>query len=306
MGDEDYFEQIYDPILLKVLQSTHRAIPVRIAALRAVGMAVFIGVDDDQVTESILDLCEALSQNEFRGNKVPSALRAAALDVWNLLATTLHELYIAGKDDFSTGRGLLLLPVLLECLEQQEDLALQSAAGECVAWIHTARLQLGEEQFKLGSWEGSEWEDTIAEIEQCMDMLSNQSGHYISKKKKKETRYVFRELLATIQDNEPPLQVLQFRGGSLEFNSWRDIIALNFMRRSLQGGFQIQLMTNPTLQAIFGANGQTLNAAGGYSQLEKRLLLSKASEAVKVKDLNRTKQRKKKQNVKNLFLTSDD
>jgi hypothetical protein len=317
IADEDYFEQVYSRTLLRAVQSTHRAIPVRIAALRAIGMTVFIGVDDQIITEQVLDLCEALAQPEYRGEQVPPSLRAAALDVWNLLATTLHELYIAGKDDVSTGRGLMLLNTLVECLEQKEDLSLQSAAGECVAWIHTARLQLGveseegdnttERRFRPGFWEGSEWSDTMAEIEQLMDLLSNQSGHFLSKKKKKETRSVFRELLATIQDNEPPLQVIQFRGGSLKLNSMKDIIALNFMRQCLQGGLQIQLMTNPTLQAIFGADCQALNSSNmGYSQLEKRLILSKASEAAKVKDLDRNKKRRNRTNVKNLFLASDD
>jgi hypothetical protein len=87
----------------------------------------------------------------------------------------------------------------------------------------------------------------------------------------------------------------------------KDIIALNFMRQCLQGGLQIQLMTNPTLQAIFGADCQALNSSNmGYSQLEKRLILSKASEAAKVKDLDRNKKRRNRTNVKNLFLASDD
>jgi hypothetical protein len=323
IGDDDYYERVYDP-LLKLLQSSHRAVPVRVAALRALGMAVLIGIedDDDKITEHILDLCESLAQPDYRGDPVPSALRATALDVWTVLATTIHVLYVAGKDDVSTGRGLLLLPLLLECLEQEADLGLRAAAGECVAWVHTARVNLGfamqaaettggqpmnatERHYRQGGWEGSEWEDIMAEIQMVMEELSNQSGHYMSKKAKKEQRATFREYLATIQDNEDPEHVVQFRGGSLELHSWKDIIALNFIRRCLQGGFQIQLLTNPTLQAMFGANGQTLNSNEGYSQLQKRLLLSKTSEAAKVKDLDRNKKRRNRNNVKNHFLTAD-
>ena len=315
IGDEDYFELIRD-VLLRVVQSNHRAIPVRVAALRVMGLAVFIGVDDDVVTEQILDLCEMVAQTEYRGEKTPNALRTAALDVWTLLATTIHELYVAGKDDVSTGRGLLLLPLLLECLEQNDDMSLRAAAGESVAWIHTARLQLGldddegdnttERKYALGTWEGSDWEDIMAEIEIRMEELSNQSGHYMSKKSKKEQRATFREYLATVQDNEAPTHAVNFRGGSLELTTWKDIIALNATRRCLQGGFQIQLMTNPILQAIFGANGQALNNAnGGYSKLEKRLILSKTSEAYKAKDLERHKKQRNRSNMKNSFLTAD-
>lgn len=319
-NDASYYEALHVH-LTRIVTSAHRAVPVRAAALRALGMAVFIGVDDDHVTESVMDLCESLANKTYRGDTVPSNLRAAALEVWNVLATTIHHLYIAGKDDVSTGRGLLLLPLLFECLEQTEDSSLRSSAGESVAWIHTARLELGaiqaaeedgvtqlnttQKQYQQGSWEGSDWEDIMADILQVIDQLSNQSGHYMSKKAKKEQRANFREYLATIQDNESPHLVVQFRGGSLELESWKDIIPLNFVRRCLQGGFQIQLLTNPTLQAIFGATGNVLNANSSLSQLEKRLLLSKTSEAVKLKNLDRHKDRDKRRNIKNHFLTAD-
>eukprot|EP00934_Nitzschia_sp_Nitz4_P008998 Nitzschia sp. Nitz4//scaffold49_size126201//76414//77685//NITZ4_003648-RA/size126201-processed-gene-0.145-mRNA-1//1//CDS//3329553167//8988//frame0 len=323
IGNEaSYYEDIQGH-LTRVITSAHRATPVRSAALRALGMAVFLGVDDDQVTESVLDLCESLAQPTFKGNTVPHGLRANALTVWTVLATTIHDLYVAGKDDASTGRGLLLLPLLLECLEQSEDPSLRDAAGECVTYIHAARLELGasqladegapdaqnlnttQRQYQQGSWEGSEWEDTMAEIEQVISDLSNQSGHYMSKKAKKEQRANFREYLATIQDNENPEHTVQFRGGSLELGTWKDIVCLNYIRRCLQGGFQIQLLTNPVLQQIFGATGHVLNANGGMSQLEKRLYMSKTSEAAKLKDMDRTKKRDKRNNVKNHFLTAD-
>lgn len=313
VADESYYNEVQGH-LTRMITAAHRAVPVRIAALRALGMAVFMGVEDDQITEAILDLCEQLAQAEYRGDKVPFTLRAAAIEVWTVLATTIHELYVAGKDDVSTGRGLLLLPLLLECLEQSDDMQLRSNAGECVAFIHTARVALGVEetdetlnttqkQYQQGSWEGSEWEDIISEIEQVMDDLSNQSGHYMSKKAKKEQRANFREYLATIQDNEDPEEVVQFRQGSLELNSWKDIVVLQFVRRCLQGGFQVQLLTNPTLQTIFGLSLQP--GTGGLSQLEKRLFVSKTSEAAKLKDVDRTKKRDKRTNVKNHFLTAD-
>lgn len=318
IGDEGLYEDLKGH-LTRIVTSSHRAVPVRIAALRVMGMIVFIGVDEDSVTESVMDICEDMAKPEYRGDTVPTALRAAALNVWNLLATTVHYLYVSGRDDVSTGRGLLLLPLLQDSLEQSADLALRAAAGECIAWIHTARLELGildtedetsmynttQKQYQQGSWEGSEWEDTMAEIEQTMDELSNQTGHYMSKKAKKEQRAYFRDYLATLQDNQAPEQVVQFRGGSLELTSWKEIIALNFIRRCLQGGFQIQLLTNPTLQAIFGADGSTLNESGNMSQLEKRWYLSKTSEAAKSKDMDLTKKRDKRNNIKNHFLTAD-
>jgi hypothetical protein len=100
---------------------------------------------------------------------------------------------------------------------------------------------------------------------------------------------------------------VSFRGGSLELKTWKEIIQLNFIRHCLQGGFQIQLVTNETLHTIFGANAFILNDASGaaLSQLEKRLIMSKTSEASKQADQKLNKKRETRTNVKNYFLTVD-
>ena len=321
IGDHDLYEQL-SKRLIRTIQSTQKAVPVRVSALRALGMLVFCGIDDDVITESILDLCEQIVQSQYRGQTTPLALRAAAWQVWTLLATTIHELYVSGKTDESIGRGLILLPIISECLETEDQNSniLKEAAGQAMAYIHDCRLRLGvdaldgdehqienitDAKYTLGSWEGSEWEDDVDEITQTIYELAHASGHYLSKKAKKEQRYVFRDYLGMLQDNESPEVVVNFRGGTLELNKFADIIALEFVKRCLQGGFQVQLLTNPTLQAIFGCDGSVLGHSNGYSQLEKRLLLSKTSEASKLKDQNRHKGRKKRQNVKDHFLSAD-
>lgn len=312
--------------LLKLISSTHRASAVRAAAFRALGMVVFWGDEDEEddriITEATMDLCEQVAQKEYRGHTVSPMLRGAALSVWTVLATTLHDVYVSGRDDVSTGRGLLLLPLLLECLEQTEDLSLRASAGQCVTYIHAARVALGvvdedrtkngekttlnttQRQYQQGSWEGSEWEGIMAEIEQTISDLSTQSGHHLSKKAKKEQRAYFRDYLATIQDNEDPEEVVQFRAGTLELTSWKDIVVLQFFRRCLQGGFQLQLLNNSAMQSVFGLALQQQHL-GGLSQLEKRLFVSKTSEAVKLKDQDRHKKRDKRTNIKNHFLTAD-
>mmetsp|Transcript_3141 Transcript_3141/g.6782 ORF Transcript_3141/g.6782 Transcript_3141/m.6782 type:complete len:496 (-) Transcript_3141:3158-4645(-) len=317
IGDHELYDLVAKR-LVRTIQATQRAVPVRVSALRALGMIVFCGIEDDVITESVLDLCEEVLKSEYRGQTTPLALRACAWQVWTLLATTIHELYVAGKDHESTGRGLLLLSVVAESLEA-DDNSLKEAAGQAMAYIHDCRLRLGADvdaaenininttdaKYSLGSWEGSEWEEDVDEITQKIYELAHASGHYLSKKAKKEQRYVFREYLGMLHDNETPEVVVQFRGGSLELTSFSDICALEYVKRCLQGGFQIQLLTNPALQAIFGCDGAALGNSSGYSQLEKRLLLSKTSEAAKLKDQDRQNGRKKRQNVKNLFLTAD-
>jgi hypothetical protein len=151
------------------------------------------------------------------------------------------------------------------------------------------------------------------EVRQRIAELSTENDHRMSKRAKKEQRATFREFMATLVDDEPPEETVSFRGnGTLTLTSWREIIQLNFVRHCLQGGFQIQLLTNPTLQSLLGADGRALGgmdaaagAASSLSPVEKRLLLSKASGAARAAHKDRRRQRNKRENVKNHFLTAD-
>lgn len=317
-GDQDeYCESIYD-LLVRVVKATGRASQVRGAALRALSMAYFICADHSS-TDAIMDLCENVCAMRYRGEDVPANLRAEALDCWALLGTTIHGAYIAGDETVGgigdKGRGVAILPILSDCLNDV-NLDLRCAAGECVALIHEARLEIGIDEEELentterrylrrGSWVGSEWEVLMDEVKQRVSELSVESGHHMSKKAKKEQRATFREFMATIVDDESPCEVITFRGGTLNLNTWREIVQLNFIRHCLQSGFQIQLMTNYTLQVIFGADGNTLNSNSTMSQLEKRLIMSKTSEASKAADREMLKRRKSKRNKQNHFLTID-
>jgi len=145
------------------------------------------------------------------------------------------------------------------------------------------------------------------EVKQLISELSVESGHHMSKRAKKEQRATFREFMSTIVDDEAPCEVITFRGGTLTLNTWKEVVQLNFVRHCLQGGFQIQLVTNETLHTIFSANGQILNDSAGasLSQVEKRLIMSKTSEASKAADRKLNKKRETRTNVKNYFLTVD-
>jgi len=316
---EDFYETIHTP-LCRVVGMAGRATSVRNAALRALCLSNFIGTEDDVSTESLLDLCEEVAQERYRNHDVPMALRATALECWSLLSTTINDFYISGSSEDHIGRGLVMLsPLLQDCLEENNDTSpeLRSAAGECLAIIHEARVNLGEtdgdngteRRYGQGGWENTSWEETMDYLTHLIVQLSNQSGHYISKKVKKEQRATFREYVATVLENESPLRTIALaksNSDSIMLSSWKEIVQLDFIRHCLQGGFQIQIMTNPTLQAIFSIPSiATNNSNDHYSQLEKRLLLSKNSEASKQAYIDRNKKRRVRNNIKNHFITTD-
>lgn len=313
-ADQDEYYESVEPNLKRVVLLTSRAPMVRGAALRALCVSNFVCATDNNDNDddsTLLDLTEAVAGPEYRNHPVPAALRATALECWSLLATTLFDVDVSGDE---TGRGVSLLNLIPKCLDDP-CLELRAAAGQCMALIHEARLGMGvvdgeaanttERKYCQGGWAGSPYEDVVFEIQQRIAELSNQSGHSISKKAKKELRSAFREFSSTISDNESPEESIAFRGGSLELTSWKGIIQLQFVRHCLQGGFQIQLLTNPTLQTIFGADGSILNGSGNMSQLEKRLYLSKTSEAAKLAHVDMTKKRRARSNLKNHFITTD-
>lgn len=314
---DEYCESI-DEMLRRVIKATGRSYQVRGSALRALSMAHFICGSDDYGSNSVLDLCEAVCGPKYRGEEVAPTLRAVALDCWALLSTTVPDAYIAGDMlGDASGRGVIILPLLSDCLNQS-NVDLRCAAGECVALIHEARLNLGvddeeventtERRFRRGSWDGTDLEVLMDEVKQRVAELSVESGHHMSKKAKKEQRSTFRDFMTTIVDDESPSEIVSFRGGQLVLNDWKHIIQLNFIRHCLQGGFQIQLMTNATLHSVFNADAHTLNNAtnNNLSQIEKRLFMSKTSEASKAADKKMTKQRRARTNAQNSFLTADE
>jgi hypothetical protein len=318
-GDRDDIAEKLNGPLKKTINATGRVAQVRSAALRCLAMTHFICgtncLEEGEDAAAVLTLCENVSAESYRGETVNPILRAAALDCWSLLSTTFSDAFVAAgdsDDDYNLGQGLQLLPLLAECLDST-DQSLRRSAGECVSLIHECRLNLGMDEeeaanrtelaYRRGSWDGSEWEVLMDEVKQRIAELSVESGHHMSKKDKKEQRATFRDFMSTIVDDESPEEIVNWRGGKVKLNSWQEIIQCNFVRHCLQGGFQIQLMTNETLQAIFGAvfdgSGMPLN------QLEKRMYMSKTSEAAKAADKARTKQRRTRTNVKNHFLTTD-
>ena len=161
--EDEWVESLDQPLRRTVLMTT-KATAVRMAALRALSMAVFVGATETETTEALMDLCEqicfptsatagtdvtsldddndeevaaASNKNKNRNREetaTPTSLRATALDCWALLATTVHDFYLAGQDDTQMGRGLALLSQLAQCLEDSNSsnngsLDLRSAAG---------------------------------------------------------------------------------------------------------------------------------------------------------------------------------
>jgi len=306
-----------DRQLRRIVETVQRETPVRVAAVRALAMSIWV-LDHQEDAELFLDWMELVASQEYRNETTPAALRAIALDAWTLAACNLSNFYISGQDDVNMGRGLAILEHLCSVLEEDESkscsMEVRAAAGQAISLINEARIALGTmddaenvtaRRFKKGTWEGSKFEATMDEIGQLVSSLATESRPHLSKKGKKEVRATFREFALSIVDDENPEEVVHFvtSGQDWTFHSWREIVPLNFLRHCLQGGFQPQMWNNAELQQVIGRSMP--NRPERFSQLEKRMYWGKTSEVSKLQDRERTKNRDKRENVKNDFLLND-
>eukprot|EP00529_Nitzschia_sp_RCC80_P011220 CAMPEP_0113465264 /NCGR_PEP_ID=MMETSP0014_2-20120614/13646_1 /TAXON_ID=2857 /ORGANISM="Nitzschia sp." /LENGTH=618 /DNA_ID=CAMNT_0000357409 /DNA_START=86 /DNA_END=1942 /DNA_ORIENTATION=+ /assembly_acc=CAM_ASM_000159 len=140
-----YEETIVKSRLLRTVQSTYRAVPVRALALRAMSMFVVCMDDGDMAgqgsssptesSEQLLELCEEIimssstttttasagkARGGYRGQfPTPSGLVATALQVWCFVASQslgAHK-FPSNISGGSEGRGLKLLPALVKIFD---------------------------------------------------------------------------------------------------------------------------------------------------------------------------------------------
>ena len=253
-GDSDGVCLRYNGPMRRVVDATGRAANVRAAALRCLSTCHFVCgtgcLEEGEDAASVMDLCESVAGGRYRGEDVAPSLRAAALDCWSLLATTLSDAEVSGDD---IGRGLAVLPLLAECLDEP-DAGLRRSAGEALALVHECRLGLGvagdeganatDRRYGRGTWEGCdppEMEGVFDSAAQRVSELSVEGSRSMSRAARKRQRSDFRDFAATVVDDEPPDEEVSFRGGRVRLSSWREIVQLGSVRHCLQGGFQIQV-----------------------------------------------------------------
>ena len=91
---DEIVEQLNDQ-LKRIVNATGKAAQVRCAALRCLAMVHFIcGTDcleEGEDCASVMDLCEKVAAEKYRGEEVSPLLRATGLDCWSLLSTTFHD-----------------------------------------------------------------------------------------------------------------------------------------------------------------------------------------------------------------------
>eukprot|EP00904_Undaria_pinnatifida_P010094 jgi/Undpi1/6214/HiC_scaffold_20.g08698.m1 len=315
--EEEAFRSLRRPLRALITRSRHEG--VRVGAVHTLALACFICSSDDDDTNETLDLLSEVFSRTSDGLEVTDDVCAAALSGWGLLATTVSRSWVATR---MTKQHLRVFRELLG----SSDMDVRIEAGENLALLHESRIILGlagggmEEGGGAGRADadgdeggdeedmGDQFDDDGAAEEEAMDLtvlwgevveemkgFITDSSKKLSRETKKQQRRTFRQLFATIGENEPPEEVVSLQNGSLTVADWAHIKQLNALRSCLQSGFQTQMQSNELLREILGVS--KWGGTGG-----EKPFYSKNSEARKQQTTNRTRSRHSKQIAQDHFL----
>eukprot|EP00752_Nemacystus_decipiens_P010366 g9236.t1 len=318
--EEAVFRSLRRPLRSLITRSKFEG--VRVGACKTLALACFICSSDDDNTSETLDLLAEVFSRTSDGLEVPDSVCAAALSGWGLLATTVSRSWVA------TRMAKQHLRVFRELLSSA-DMDVRMEAGENLALLHESRIILGlvgdgaaagagggqEEAGGAGDGEGEAGEEDLgdqddddgaAEME-AMDLtvlweevveeikgFITDSSKKLSRETKKQQRRTFRQLFATIGENEPPEEVVSLQNGSLTVADWAHIKQLNALRACLQSGFQSQMQSNDLLREILGVS--KWGGTGG-----EKPFYSKNSEVRKQQTTSRARSRHSKQEAQDHF-----
>lgn len=166
----------------------------------------------------------------------------AAVRAWALLATTVPAARRAGL--FETAGPSLRLVL------ESRDLGARAAAGAALAMLYEASGEADEPD--LGGAAGPDPPLDVAELVEKLVAMSREGTRRRARKERREQRSIFRDIVASVEDAEPPAETLVLQHEKFEFAGWPAVIRLAALRRVLGSGLQQHFLANELLSQIFG------------------------------------------------------
>lgn len=218
---------------------------------------------------------DIFSSTKYSGEEIAVATR-----FWALLATSISRHYVFGT------HVPALLGILIQLLKS-DSLSVRISAGETIALL----FEIGnEEDEDFDPEDFAQFGDvTFDYLIDTLTELASDKGKHRGKKEKAKQKVPFKDILASIEYDEPPRESLSILHQKFEFSSWEEHIQLNALRDVLGHGFQIHFERNDLLQEIFNVKLDREAKKLQLSAVEKRLLISPSSVVAK----SRTKELKK-------------
>jgi len=126
-----------------------------------------------------------------------------------------------------------------------------------------------------------------------LQALATEGSKRVAKKDTTKQKSLFREIIRTVEDGEPPSEKITINKKKYEFVGWAQIKQLAHVRSILGTGLPLHLKSNELMWEIFEVMGEEHNQESGTKTNKKTEKLERAIKE-KADTQQKDKQRKKK------------
>jgi len=169
------------PVLSTIIKNSSKPANSRRACIQAMGIINFILCSPQEMTES-MSLLEQISLD----TKIDPTIASQAITIWSLLASTFSAW------DLGTSIYSKYLPLFTKLLEHK-DLEVRSAAGEAIALLYSANLNVEtmNEDEKEGKNFVSKYKPDLTTLTELVQALAKEGSKHIQKKRESQTTFPF-------------------------------------------------------------------------------------------------------------------
>jgi len=276
------------PVLLTVIKNNSKSLSSRRSCVQALGTIYFI------VTSSV-ECREGMGYLEqlFSDSKLDPVLIADAIQIWALLASTISAAQL-GTTYFNK-----FVPAFTKFLDHQ-SLEVRAAAGEAVALLFDATNGLEVEETEKEKEKKPDSDEELIQLKETkqseliksLQSLATQGSQRVAKKDTTKQKSLFREVIRTVEEGEPPSEKIIINKKKYEFVGWAQIKQLAHVRSILGTGLQMHMQSNELMWEIFEVIGEEHQDSG--SKASKKIEKIERGMKQKADTQQKDKQRKKK------------
>ncbi|KAI9497802.1 interferon-related developmental regulator-domain-containing protein [Zychaea mexicana] len=258
VDDQDELYQQILPALKKTTKNADSVI-VKSNCLHTLGLVTLIAgsdIDTQLVRDFVFDLIETDGQDfnvEELSPQHIDQLMCTGLRVYGILF--ISTFYEGVVDPEALWEEIEKVMPMHEVLLESGDKDVRTAAGENVAAmfeiLRIATCRDNEDEDEDIEHNDDYQYDNMDELLRTLRELSVESSRRQSKSSRAEQKSIFRDIVKSVEDGEPPIEVLKISDRAITFRGWSKILILNAFRNIMGQGLHLHLRSNDLLRQIF-------------------------------------------------------
>ncbi|TYZ58835.1 hypothetical protein PybrP1_005135 [[Pythium] brassicae (nom. inval.)] len=248
--EQAFFDDVRMP--LQRIVTDDGDVSLRVEALYALSTACFVCCREDQQKWELIDvlghLLVASKDAEDDGDDAhPESLIVAAMECWAFLVSFFRPSLIVSKLYDENAIIFDHVTAVAGFVRDGANPAVRSAACEVLALL----VQLKYALSPGWSYALESRDSVVGGLEAKIERFLKETGKNIGKKTRKTQRSLLKEVLETLRTGDGPHQELQVDDETLSVSTWSCFFQAHVFRRTLQSGFQVHMVKNPVLRAVF-------------------------------------------------------